>query len=76
MLTQKSVDRYGVVAIALMGVMLVLLWAGAVPRSMTLPLFLIAAALFLIRVTLRLILARQTREQQRAAAEGGSSKEK
>ncbi|MEW6510259.1 MAG: hypothetical protein AB1428_04805 [Bacteroidota bacterium] len=76
MLTQKSVDRYGVVAIVLMAVMLVLLWAGAVPRSMTLPLFLVAAALFLIRVTLRLILARQDRQQRRVGAEGGPPRER
>jgi Flp pilus assembly protein TadB len=61
MLSQKSVNTFGFVAVGLMALMLVLIWARLVPHTMYLPLFLIAAALFLARVTLRLVLARQER---------------
>jgi hypothetical protein len=61
MLNQKSVNTFGFIAVGLMAVMLVLIWAQLVPRSMYMPLFLIAAALFLARITLRLVLARQER---------------
>ena len=61
MLNQKSVNSFGFIAVGLMAVMLVLIWAQLVPRSMYMPLFLIAAALFLTRITLRLVLARQER---------------
>jgi hypothetical protein len=61
MLNQKSVNTFGFVAVGLMAIMLVLIWAQLVPRSMYIPLFLIAAALFLARITLRLVLARQER---------------
>lgn len=61
MLNQKSVNSFGFIAVGLMAVMLVLIWAQLVPRSMYVPLFLIAAALFLARITLRLVLARQER---------------
>jgi hypothetical protein len=61
MLSQRTVNAYGFVAIAIMGAMLILMWTGLVPKSMFMPMCLIAAALFLIRITMRLILARQAR---------------
>ena len=71
MLTQKSVNTFGFVAVGLMALMLVLIWAKLVPHTMYLPLFLIAAALFLARVTLRLVLARQQRELNKEKEEAG-----
>ena len=71
MLTQKSVNTFGFVAVGLMALMLLLIWARLVPHTMYLPLFLIAAALFLARVTLRLVLARQQREMNREKEEAG-----
>lgn len=65
MLNPKTVNTYGFVSIGIMTVMLVIIWAELVPRSMYLSLFLIAAALFLIRITLRLVLARQEREMRK-----------
>ena len=61
MINSKTVNIYGFVSIGLMTLMLVLIWAGLVPRTMYMPLFLVAAALFMVRITLRLVLARQER---------------
>jgi hypothetical protein len=61
MLSPRTVNAYGFVAIAIMGAMLILMWTGLAPKSMFLPMCLIAAALFLVRITMRLILARQAR---------------
>ncbi len=61
MISPKTVAIYGYVAIAVMVVMLALIWFEKVPQSMYMTFFLIAAALFLIRVTLRLVIARQER---------------
>ena len=69
MLSQKTVNIFGFVAVGLMALMLVLIWARLVPHTMYLPLFLIAAALFLARVTLRLVLSRQEREMKREKEE-------
>jgi hypothetical protein len=62
MLTKQKVDRYGLVSVLVMMLLLVLLWTEAVPSSMRLPLLLVAIALFMVRVTMRLILARQQRQ--------------
>ncbi len=64
MLTQKSINLYGFVSLAAMAAMLVLIWFNLVPESLYLTLFLVALALFMIRVTLRLMLARQERMQR------------
>ena len=61
MINQKFVEIYGYVAIVVMAVMLALIWFEKIPRSLYLTCFIVAATLFLIRVTLRLIVARQKR---------------
>ncbi len=73
MLNQKSVNTFGFVAVGLMAIMLVLIWAQLVPRSMYMPLFLIAAALFLARITLRLVLARQERIAKKGTEESSKT---
>jgi hypothetical protein len=64
MLKARTVNIYGFIAIGIMLLMLVLIWAQLVPRSMYISMFLVAVALFLIRVTMRLVLARQARGAQ------------
>lgn len=59
MLNARIVEIYGYVAIVIMAIMLGLIWFEKVPQSYYVTMFLVAAALFLIRITLRLILARQ-----------------
>jgi uncharacterized membrane protein len=73
MLKQKTVNIYGFFAIGTMLVMLVLIWARLVPQSMYTSMFLVALALFLVRVTLRLTLARQQREARARAEAGGAA---
>jgi len=69
MINQKFVEIYGYVAILVMAVMLALIWFEKIPRSLYLTCFIIAATLFLIRVTLRLLVARQKRM---AEGQGGT----
>jgi hypothetical protein len=62
MLTKKTVDLYGIISVTVMLVLFLLVWFNVVPASMSLPLLLVALALFMVRVTMRLILARQERK--------------
>ena len=73
MLTQRTVNLVGLGIIVLMAVLLVLVWQQLVPPSWYWIIFVIALMLFLVRVTLRLVLARQERleREARQAASGG-----
>jgi len=68
MLNRRMVDTYGYVAIALMLAMLALVIFKLVPVRLYMPFFYITAALFVIRMVLRLVLARQS--AGRAGAKG------
>jgi cytochrome c biogenesis protein CcdA len=73
MLTQRTVNLVGIAIIAMMAVLLVLVWQQLVPQSWYWLIFAIALLLFLVRVTLRLVLARQermSREEAQAASKG------
>jgi hypothetical protein len=65
MLNKKTVDLYGIISITVMLVLLLLLWLQIVPRTLSLPVLLVALALFLMRITMRLILARQERQARK-----------
>jgi hypothetical protein len=60
-ITHKAANTYGYISIAVMLVLLVLVLLQAVPKAWHMPLFGVALALYLVRITLRLILARQPR---------------
>jgi MFS superfamily sulfate permease-like transporter len=60
-LTQRAINTYGWIAILLMVFMAVLIFFQKVPVEWYRPMLGIAVALFLGRITLRLILARQKR---------------
>ncbi|MCZ6775641.1 MAG: hypothetical protein O7D34_04185 [Ignavibacteria bacterium] len=70
LITHKAVNTYGYISISVMLVLLVLVWFEVVPKSLYIPLFLVAAALFGGRLVLRVLLVRQLRrkneEQMRA----------
>jgi hypothetical protein len=71
MMSQRVFNQMSLVILALMAAMLLLVIFKAVPVSWYWPMFAIVLVLFLIRTTLRLILARQARiEEQRKKAEG------
>lgn len=71
-ITAKAANNYGYAAIAVMAVLLALVILRIVPQSLNWWLFAVALALYLVRITLRLVLARQARmEQQGKDAAGG-----
>jgi uncharacterized protein YacL len=68
-LTTRVVNTYGYASIALMLVMVAVILMQWVPRSWFYPLFAVAVTLFMIRITMRLVLARQervVREEQKS----------
>ena len=73
-LTPKAVNTYGYVSIALMLLMVVVILMQWVPRSWFYPLFAVAVTLYMIRITMRLVLARQervAREERKGQASSG-----
>jgi hypothetical protein len=70
MLNRKMVDNYGWVAVAAMFVMLVLVWMHLIPQKYYTPLFCVAAALFAVRIILRVMLARQEKSTPDRPGEG------
>jgi hypothetical protein len=67
-ITPRFVNTFGYVFLVIVVGLLLVVWFQLVPRSMYVPLFLVALVLYLIRITLRLVLERQRRIQKR---EGG-----
>ena len=61
MLTQRAVQRFGYGIILVMALFVVLVWLRLVPESWYWTLVLIAALLFMVRLTLKLVLERQHR---------------
>ena len=74
MLTQRTVNIVGLAIIALMALLLVLVWQQLVPPSWYWVIFAVALMLFLVRITLRLVLARQERlEREARQADSGDA---
>ena len=74
MLTQRTVNIVGLAIIALMAVLLVLVWQQLVAPSWYWVIFAVALMLFLVRITLRLVLARQERlEREARQADSGDA---
>jgi hypothetical protein len=69
-ITHKAANTYGYVAIAVMFALLIMVLLRAVPQSWHVPLFGVALALYLVRITLRLILARQAKMEQQGDGSG------
>jgi hypothetical protein len=69
MLSPRGVNAYGFIAIGAMTLMLVLVVAKVVPPRMYTPLFYAAAALFLVRIGLRIALARQKKRETELSGE-------
>ena len=73
MLTPRAVNIYGFIAIGAMTIMLVLVLAKLVPPATAMILFYIAAALFVVRIGLRVALARQQKKEEGDAQGEGRS---
>ena len=68
MIERRSVNIYGYISLVVILALLALVWFQLVPKSMYMPLFGVAVVLYLIRITLRLLLERQRRIQEREKA--------
>ena len=75
MINPRAVNVYGFIAIGAMTLMLVLVVAKVVPPRMYSALFYTAAALFAIRIILRIVLARQKKKEAELSGEekGGTA---
>jgi hypothetical protein len=63
-ITPSVANTYGYFSIAVMVVLFILVLMDLVPRTWYYPLLAVAVALYMVRVTMRLILARQARLDQ------------
>jgi len=61
-LTSKTVNNFGYVSVVIMLTLLVLVWFRLVPDSFTIPFFVIALVLFVVRLVLRIRLATLERQ--------------
>ncbi|MEO8168050.1 MAG: hypothetical protein ABI623_07380, partial [bacterium] len=61
-LTTTTVNNFGYISITIMMALLLLLWFKVVPGTFTIPFFIIALALFIARIVMRIKLARMERE--------------
>lgn len=68
LITQKAVTIYGIAGIAVMVILLSLLWFKVVPRSLYVPVFLMALAVFAGRLVLRILLLRQERADRQQSS--------
>lgn len=59
MITERAATGFGIGAVAVMILLLVLVGFRVVPPSWDIPLFLLAVALFAVRLTIRTLLARR-----------------
>ncbi len=60
-ITPKTANTYGYISIAVMLILALLILFEQVPRSWYYPLFAVAVTLYMIRISMRLILARDER---------------
>lgn len=69
MLTQKTVNTLGIISLALMLGLLLIVLFELVPRWLYQPLFFAAVGLFLVRMVLRFMLARQQKAEDASSDE-------
>jgi membrane protein implicated in regulation of membrane protease activity len=65
LLTQRAAQVYGYFVIFILALFAILVWLGLVPQDWYWTLVLLAALLFMIRLTLKLVLDRQKRVEER-----------
>jgi Ca2+/Na+ antiporter len=76
MLNQRSINLYGFISVGIMLVMLLLMLAKVVPRSMYGVFLLIAVVLFAVRLILRLLYHRQARNAEKEKEDTSFKEEK
>jgi Flp pilus assembly protein TadB len=60
-LTHRIANAFGFISLGILIIVFVLRWGGILPEYLFMPIFLVALALFLLRLTIRLIIARRDR---------------
>jgi hypothetical protein len=76
-ITHSIANTYGYISIAFMVVLLIAVYFELVPRFWYYPLFAVALTLYMIRLTMRLVLAREARldrESKKVAESGKDAK--
>jgi hypothetical protein len=68
LISEKTFTVYSFISIGLMSLVLALIWLELVDRSLYIPLSIGAAALFAVRMILRIVIARQRRDSARIEA--------
>ncbi len=71
-LNQRTLNNLGYISITIMMGLLLLLWLRIVPDSFAVPFLVIALALVLLRIVLRIKLIRQERDALRAHKGGAA----
>lgn len=74
-ITPKLANTYGYISIGAMVLLLIAVLLELVPRSWYYPLFAVALTLYMIRITMRLVLARQARLEKKARQETDEEKD-
>ena len=74
-ITPSLANTYGYISIAVMVLLLIAVLLELVPRSWYYPLFAVALTLYMIRITMRLVLARQARLEKKARQETDEEKD-
>ena len=70
MINQRIANGFGYLSLGVLLLLFLLDWAGVLPPNLKMPLFFLALALFLVRITLRLILERRRRLEDRKQEPG------
>ncbi len=74
-ITPSLANTYGYISIGGMVLLLIAVLLELVPRSWYYPLFAVALTLYMIRITMRLVLARQARLEKKARQETDEEKD-
>lgn len=72
MVSPKVVSIYGYVSIIIMAVLLGLIFFESVPQGFYIAFFIVALILFIGRIVLRFLLARQERRKKSEESSGGA----
>lgn len=67
--SQRTANAFGYISLVVLLLLLILVLLGILPDPLRLPLFFLALALFMVRITLRLLIERQKRAAGKNEAE-------
>ncbi len=65
-ISKRTVDAFGYISLTVLVILFIAMLLNWIPRHLQFPLFLVALVLFLVRITLRLLAARQQRLKEQS----------